>query len=64
MQPSGAINDRQSAGISHRRPPPVLKNRRKFLGSHLCAGIMIMRANYDLAHPAHKSCSLSVKRAH
>ena len=43
------------------KQPPAPKNRRKFLRSHLCARIMIILTNYD---PAHKSYSLSGKRAH
>ena len=41
-----ADNQRESAIEQRHRPPPVSKNRRKFLGSHLCAGIMIMRTNH------------------
>ena len=37
-----ADNQRESAIEQRHLPPPIPKNRRKFLRSHLCAGIMIM----------------------
>ena len=50
-----ADNQPESAIEQRHLPPPVPKNRRKFLRSHLCAQIMFIE---------HETYSLSVKRAH
>ena len=50
-----AVNQPESTIEQRHLPPPIPKNRRKFLRSHLCAQIMFIER---------ETCSLSVKRAH
>ena len=54
--------DNQLESVIEQRhlPPPVPKNKRKFLRSHLSARIMIIHTD----DPTDKSCSLSAKRAY
>ena len=53
-----ADNQRESAIEQRHRPPLVPKNRRKFLGSHLCAPCA------QIMFIERETCSLSGKRPH